>query len=117
MRRRKQPHSQRQPLNVTIVDPSVMTLRQAAELVGKTTGIKPHVNTVCRWVQTGARGHRLPHTRVGHLIAVRREDVIAFLEAINRRDGEIDSDAVRAARAAESKRRHRILASDLGLEN
>lgn len=116
--RRKQTPRHRKPLNVCVTDPDVLTLHQVAAFVAEKTGIKPHANTVTRWIIRGARGHRLAATRVGHLYAVRREAVLAFLTATNSDStGAADSDAIRKARAEESKRRHRILASDLGLDN
>jgi hypothetical protein len=116
--RRKHPARSRKPLNVCVTDPDVLTLHQVASFVAETTGIKPHANTVTRWIIRGARGHRLAATRVGHLYAVRRDAVLAFLAATNAdASGTVDSEAIRKARAEESKRRHRILASDLGLDN
>ena len=43
-------HYRAKPLNVQIVDPNVMTLHQVADFIGETTGLKPHCNTVQRWV-------------------------------------------------------------------
>jgi hypothetical protein len=119
MRRvRRKPVREKKPLNVCVTDPDVLTLHQVAAFVAEVTGIKPHANTVTRWITRGARGHRLAATRVGHLYAVRRDAVLAFLTATNAdASGDVDSEAVRMARAEESKRRHRILASDLGLDN
>lgn len=116
---RKKYARERKPLNVCVTDPDVLTLHQVAAFIAQTTGIKPHANTVTRWIIRGARGHRLAATRVGHLYAVRREAVLKFLADTNAgEDGKaVDSESVRTARAEESKRRHRILASDLGLDN
>jgi len=119
MRRTRRYPRAKKPLNVQIIDPNVMTLHQVADFIGKTTGLKPHCNTVQRWVLVGVRGHHLPATRVGHLYVCRREDVLQFLADTNADAGgkALDSEAIRKARVEESKRRHGILASDLGLDN
>ena len=106
------------PMNLEITNPDVLTMGQAAAFIADTTGVKPHVNTLARWVQRGVGGERLPATRVGRLWVTRRQNVIEFLARCNSTRGRTadSSDAIRKARAEESSRRHRRLAADLGLE-
>ena len=106
------------PMNLEIVNPDVLTMGQAAEFVANTTGVKPHVNTMMRWVIRGVGGQRLPATRVGRLWVTRRQNIVEFLEQCNATHGRTadSSEVIRKARAAESSRRHCRLAADLGLD-
>ena len=106
------------PINLEITDPNVLTMGQAAAFVADTTGVKPHVNTIMRWVLRGVGGQRLPASRVGRLWVTRQENVVDFLERCNRTSNHeaVGSEDIRRAKAALASRRHSALASELGLD-
>lgn len=50
---------------------------ELARAVGK------HCATIWRWMVRGVRGHRLASYRLGGQRRIAREDILAFIEAIN----------------------------------
>lgn len=118
-RQRKQP-GYRAEVNIQIVDPQVLTLARAADFVAKTTGVKPHLNTITRWVQRGVRGHRLRAMRVGRAFVTTKSDVLDLLERLNdfpACDSGTSAKAVIASQRAELSRvNHAALAQELGID-
>jgi hypothetical protein len=121
MDRRKGKHRpSRSEVNVQIVNPQVLTLTKAAEFVAQTTGLKPHLNTVTRWVLRGVRGHRLRAMRVGRAWVTTKSDVLELLERLNE-VGDPNSDsaadgALASQRAELARQHHKALAQELGIE-
>ena len=116
----RKPSNSRTEVNVQIVDPQVLTLAKAATFVAQTTGLKPHINTITRWVLRGVRGHRLPAMRVGRAWVTRKSDVLEFLARLNE-VGKPNSDsaadgALASQRAELARQHHKALAQELGIE-
>lgn len=116
----RKPSNSRTEVNVQIVDPQVLTLAKAATFVAQTTGLKPHINTITRWVLRGVRGHRLPAMRVGRAWVTRKSDVLEFLARLNEVDREDSKTAVTAKlasqRATLARQSHAALAQELGVD-
>jgi hypothetical protein len=66
----------------------VITLTEAADLIGRNYGHKPSVATVWRWARKGLRGHRLATIRVGRLYRTTIAAVHQFVERLSNIDAE-----------------------------
>lgn len=82
-----------------------LTATEAAAYIGRITGKKPHVSTVIRWIDRGARGRRLPAIRQGAQWIIDERDAEAFLQYVNTRTAPV-LPAVEAARL--EVERHRL---------
>jgi hypothetical protein len=71
----------------------VITLTEAAEVIGRSYGHKPSVATVWRWARKGLRGHRLATIRVGRLYRTTITAVHDFVERLSASDTEPDSNS------------------------
>lgn len=65
---------------------TVITLTEAAELIGRSYGHKPSVATVWRWARKGLRGHRLATIRVGRMYRTTIAAVHEFVERLSHID-------------------------------
>ena len=61
----------------------ILTLRQAAVLIGHYTGWKPSVSTCWRWALKGVRGSKLPAVRIGGKVYTTEFAVISFLVTLS----------------------------------
>lgn len=60
----------------------ILSVSQAAHVVGEITGAKsPHQSVIRRWITRGVRGNKLPGQLVGGKYYVERLDLINFLSA------------------------------------
>jgi hypothetical protein len=66
----------------------VITLTEAADLIGRNYGHKPSVATVWRWARKGLHGHRLATIRVGRLYRTTIAAVHDFVERLSAIDTE-----------------------------
>jgi hypothetical protein len=111
----------RTEVNVHIVDPQKLTLARAAAFVAETTGVKPHINTMTRWVLHGVRGHRLRAMRVGRAWVTTKSDVLELLAQLNdvgTQDSMPAAESVLAQQRAElARQRHATLAHELGVDS
>jgi len=111
----------RTEVNVHIVDPQKLTLAQAAAFVADTTGLKPHINTMTRWVLRGVRGHRLRAMRVGRAWVTTKSDVLELLAQLNDVGTQDSMPAAESAlarqRAELARQSHAALAHELGVES
>jgi hypothetical protein len=64
---------------------TVITLTEAADMIGRNYGHKPSVATVWRWARKGIEGHRLATIRIGRRY---RTTISAVREFVERREGE-----------------------------
>ncbi len=61
----------------------ILTLRQAAVLIGHYTGWKPSVSTCWRWALKGVRGSKLPAVRIGGKVYTTEFAVTSFLVTLS----------------------------------
>ena len=61
----------------------ILTLRQAAVLIGRYTGWKPSVSTCWRWALKGVRGSKLPAVRIGGKVYTTEFAVTSFLVTLS----------------------------------
>ena len=64
-----------------VQNPDYLSPTQAARLIAKFTGKKPHQSAVRRWCIKGVRGRKLPSQRQGDRFLIRKVDLINFLQA------------------------------------
>jgi hypothetical protein len=61
----------------------VLTLAEAATLIGQKFGIKPSVQTIWRWAKKGVDGQMLESVRIGRRIRTTDEAVEQFLKRLS----------------------------------
>ena len=61
----------------------ILTLRQAAVLIGHYTGWKPSVSTCWRWALKGVRGSKLAAVRIGGKVYTTEPAVISFIATLS----------------------------------
>ena len=61
----------------------ILTLRQAALLIGHYTGWKPSVSTCWRWALKGVRGSKLAVVRIGGKVYTTEPAVISFIATLS----------------------------------
>jgi|688.fasta_scaffold763700_1 hypothetical protein len=71
----------------------VITLTEAADLIGRNYGHKPSVATVWRWARKGLHGHRLATIRVGRLYRTTIAAVHEFVGRLSNIDTETNATA------------------------
>ncbi len=63
----------------TILDQELIPLREAASIIPT----RPHIATIWRWIERGARGHKLESWLVGGQRFTTRDAIESFLGKIN----------------------------------
>ena len=61
----------------------ILTLSQAAVMIGHYTGWKPSVSTCWRWALKGVRGSKLPAVRIGGRVYTTEFAVTSFLVTLS----------------------------------
>ena len=61
----------------------ILTLRQAAALIGHYTGWKPSVSTCWRWALKGVRGSKLAAVRIGGKVYTTEPAVMSFIATLS----------------------------------
>jgi len=61
----------------------VITLTEAADMIGRNYGLKPSVATVWRWAKKGLCGHRLATIRIGRRYRTTTTAVRDFVERLS----------------------------------
>ena len=61
----------------------ILTLRQAAALIGHYTGWRPSVSTCWRWALKGVRGSKLAAVRIGGKVYTTEPAVISFIATLS----------------------------------
>ena len=63
---------------IALFDEDLLTLAEAARVLPRLGGKKPHTSTLWRWCAKGLRGVRLEHARVGHRVVTSRQALDRF---------------------------------------
>lgn len=65
-----------------ILTEDVVTLTEAADLIGEATGQRPDRTTVYRWIMRGINGQRLEGARIGNPFVTSKQALNRYFEAI-----------------------------------
>ena len=67
---------------IDIESETLLSLSEAASVLPKVNGRRPHVSTLWRWVRRGCRGVFLEHLRFGHRVVTSREALSRFAQRL-----------------------------------